>query len=374
MRYQLGRFDYNLVSKAAVVVITGKDETAVFCRMVADLIRTYNNKMGDLWVCETLAEFEQKARNPAFFGRWWYSGSADRLSAEDKRALDKLVKKPVSFGTAVLTGVDFSKYRSATKGTKASQQVHEITTSFPSSKYLLAHIQREVLLRGAKISQTAAETFMWRLGEFYSKYEYYLDLLISELPKGVQEVKKDHVIKTLKGVQGASFDDFIKYLMRPLSNGDMKRTTKLFQTCSCMIEDSGAAKTLTKLHNKAIQYLELRRLINAGYIPVGVHFTVEALTKLLQVKEEPDEEDDKSAKKRKSSDGKFTYKDILLWSDMKLNREVAVAAQAPLADWYTIVLLSSKRCTSDLEAERILFDIITRSRRTDIMENNEGRV
>ncbi len=365
MRYPLGRYDFKIVSKASVIVITGNDETAVFCRTVADLFRQYNSAQGDLWVCESLADFEQKARTPAFFGCWWYSGSADRLSAEDKKALDRLVKKPVEYGTAILLGIDFMKYRGVTRGAQKSPHVHEITTSFPNRKYLIAHIQREVELRGSRISQGAAEAFIWRLGDSYSKYEYYIDLMIAELPTGATEVKTDNVVQTLKGVQGASFDDFLKYLMKPMSNGDLKRSTKLFKIYQLMI-DEGAAKTLRKLHKKALQYLELRRLINEGYIPVGVTFSTEALTKLLAIPEEEPDEDGKVDKKKKSSDGKFTYKDILQWSDVKLKREVEVAAQAPLADWYTIVLLSGKRYVSDIEAERILFDLMTRSRRTDI--------
>ncbi len=365
MRYSLGRYDFKIVSKASVVVITGNDETALFCRTVADQIRQHNSAQGDLWLCESLAEFEQRARTPAFFGRWWYSGSADRLSAEDKKALDRLAKKPVEYGTAVLIGVEFMKYRGATRGAKTSPYVHEITTSFPNRKYLVSHIQREVLLRGSKISQGASEAFIWRLGDSYSKYEYYIDLMISELPEGADEVKIANVTQTLKGVQGASFDDFLKYLIKPMSNGDLKRSTKLFKIYQIMI-DEGATKTLRKLHKKALQYLELRRLINEGYIPVGVTFSTEALTKLLAIPEEEPDEDGKVEKKKKSGDSKFTYKDILQWSDMKLKREVEVAAQAPLADWYTIVLMSGKRYVTDIEAERILFDLMTRSRRTDI--------
>lgn len=369
MRYSLGRFDTSIVSRAAIVVITGNEETSIFCQRVADLIRQKNSEAGELWTCDSLAEFEQRARTPAFLGRWWYSGSADNLSAEDKRAFDRLLKKPVEFGTAILTGVDFLKYRKITKGLKMLSYAHEIMTSFPSERYILSYIQQEVYLRGAKISQDAAKTFMWRLGEMYSRYPYYLDLLVSELCS--KEISKEHVLATLKGVQGASFDDFFSYLLRPLSSGKLNRTTQLFQTCRCMIDDMGAVKTLNKVHKKALQYLELRRLINEGYIPVGVSaYSVEALSKLLKVNDEAVEAEDeaKSVKKGTKVDGQFTYKDILRWSDGKLNREVKIAAQAPLADWYTVALLSGRRCRTEMEAERVLFDIVTRSRRSDVLD------
>lgn len=361
MRYVLGNYDLKLISKAAVVILTGNDETVVFCSTLADLLRQANSAQGDLWTCESLADFEQRARAPAFFGRWWYSGSADRLSAADMKALDRLLKKPVEYGTAVLTGVDFMKYRLVTRGSKASPYVHEIATSFPNSKYLIKHLQREVILRGSKISQKASDAFIWRLGDSYSKYEYYIDLMIAELPTGDTEVTTDHVVQTLKGVQGASFDVFLKYLMKPMTNGNLKRSTKLFRVYPAMLDD-GAASTLRKLHKKALQYLELRRLINEGYIPVGVAFTTAALAKLLGIKEAEPDEAVKVERSKKPGTSMFTVKDVLQWSDLKLKREVEVAAQAPLADWYAIVRLSGNVYATDLEAERVLFGILTRSR------------
>jgi len=369
VRYTLGNYDATIVSKAQVILITGNEETALFCRTVADSIRKHNSQLGDLWVCDTLSEFEQKARTPAFFGRWWYSGNADRLTGEDKRAFDRLLKNPADYGTAVLVGLEFAKYRILTRRTRKSPVAHEISASFPNRRFLIRYVQQEVNRLGAKISQGAAEAFVWRLGENYSKYDYYIELLVSELPRGVTEVQKPHIMATLKGVKGASFDDFLKYLLRPLSSGELKRTTKLFQSYGCMVED-GAAQTLRKLHYKSLQYLELRRLINEGYIPVGVSFTVDALAKMLEIKDDDDEST--STKKKKKAGSLFSYRDVLQWSDLKLKREIEIAAQVPLADWYTIAILSSKRCNTDIEAEYVLFDILTRSRRTNVLSHLKG--
>ena len=66
MRYSIGGVNYELVSRAGLIVITGKPETVDFCREASDLIKSHNEAMGILWSCETLAEFEQRARVPAF--------------------------------------------------------------------------------------------------------------------------------------------------------------------------------------------------------------------------------------------------------------------------------------------------------------------
>ena len=86
----------------------------------------------------------------------------------------------------------------------------------------------------------------------------------------------------------------------------------------------GPAKVLRKVHQKAMQYLEIRRLINEGYLPVGVKYSVAAFAKLIGNPEEKDDNLDEETseggkKKKKDSSGVFTYKDILNWSDYKLN-------------------------------------------------------
>jgi hypothetical protein len=348
------------------VVLTGNAETASFCREVADRIR--ERQVGDLWVCPTLAEFEERARFPAFLGSWWYTGSADRVSQEDLKAYNKLLKNPAVYGTAVLTGTDFTKYKSLTRGTKHSTKVHEVSTSFPGRQFLVNLVQRGVIARGSKIAPGVAESFIWRLGESYSKYEYYLDRLIAELPRGAKEVTSKNVTDTLKGVTGASFDDFLKYLLRPMTEkgAEIVRANKLFKSYKCMVDD-GAAKTLRRLHNRALQYMEIRRLINEGYIPYALKdtYTVEKFAKNLG--EQPEEsEEDKEANKKKKAGVKFSRWDILQWGDTKFRREVDIASKVPIADWYIIALLSSKRCNSDEEAEFVFFDILTRSRTNSV--------
>lgn len=369
LRYTLSQVDYTIVSRACVVLLTGKDETADFCRMSSDIIRSHNAVQGELWVCETLAEFEQKARTAAFFGRWWYAGSADRLSPEDKRAFDRLVKKPAEFGTAVLTGMDFMKYKGLTKHCKKSMYIHELSTSFPSRRFLLAHIQREVKLRNALISQGSAEAFIWRLGESYNLYPRYLDELVAGLPKESREITKHQVSEHMKGVQGASFDAFLNYLLKPLSTGDLKRTNKMFQTYKALLND-GSVSLLRRLNTKSLMYLEIRRLVNSGYIPVGVEYTVDSFVKLLRLPEEEDSEEGVDVEKPKKPAGyKFTYRDMLSWNTTKLRREVDIAVQTTLEDWYTLALLSSKRCYTEMEAEQVLYSILTRSRRSGVLSD-----
>ncbi|GHU93180.1 hypothetical protein FACS1894208_02150 [Clostridia bacterium] len=352
MTYKIGRCDYELIGTSPLIVITGTTDTVVFCNEVRDLIR--QGQTGEIWTCDTLAEFEERARYPAFLGRWWYSGSADKLSLDDSRAFQKLLKKPVTYGTAVLTGLDFTKYRMLTRDVRQHKQIHELSASFPSRRFLVAYIKRGVELRGGKISQGAAESFMWRMGEEYSRYETYLDRLIAELPKGKTEAKPEHVRDTLKGVTGASFDDFVKYLVKPLTNNKLRRSTKLFKCYQCMLED-GAAKTLRRLHNRALQYMEIRRLINEGFIPANVESSVESLRKLLGPRPERNEEDEKQKFR------KFTCWDILAWNDIKFKLAVSLAASVSLSDWFEIVRLSAKPCSTDEEAERVFYDILTRS-------------
>ena len=360
MRFRIGSVNYELISKSGLIIITGKPETVDFCREAADLIKAHNEQMGTLWDCETLTEFEHKARVPAFLGRWWYTGSADNISASDKRALEKLIKNPVEHGTAILTGTDFNKYRNATRGLDRAPQAHEIATSFPNEKYLIKFVQRKITSKGYKIAYGSAERFIRRLGVLYSKYDYYIDILLTNIPEGVVEVSRDTIDRVLKGVTGASFETFMRQLINPLSNVNLARTVGMFKSYS-IVKEEGPAKVLRRVHYKALQYMEIRRLINAGYLPVGVTYSVEAFSKLLDLKE--DDTEDTVGKKKKASN-KFTYKDILKWSDSKLNREITMASEAPLSDWFVIAALSDVPFATDAEAERILFDIMTRSRRT----------
>jgi hypothetical protein len=346
MRYKIGQCDYGLLAASPLTLISGNDETARFCQEAADEIR--RRQQGEVWTCTSLAEFETHARRPAFLGRWWYSGSADRLAPTDKAAFKRLIEKPVTTGTAILTGTDFSKYRDLSRAVRHHVYTHELSASFPSRAYLVSYIKRRIEARGGCISQGASEDFIRRLGDSYSQYDYWLDCLMDDLPHG-SEVKSPYIHTMLKQVQNASLDDFIMYLIRPLSNGDLVRTRKLFKCYRCVIE-SGAYTALRRLNRRAVQYLELRRLINEGFIPVKVSFTVDDLQKLIG---NPPE----IARKT----GGFSRWDILAWSDGKFRREVEIAASAPLADWFRISLLSAKQCNGDDEAERIFYDILTRS-------------
>lgn len=368
MRYSIGGVNYELVSRAGLIVITGKPETVDFCREASDLIKSHNEAMGILWSCETLAEFEQRARVPAFLGRWWYTGSADNISVADKRALERLIKKPVEYGTAVLIGTNYTKYRNVTRGLRKAGQAHEISASFPSERFLIRHVQRKVISKGYKIAHDNAKRFVRRLGAFYPKYDYYIDLMVSELSEDDWELSRGIIDKTLRGVTGATFNTFMKYLTKPLSSGEMKRTTELYKNY-WIVREEGPAKVLRKVHQKAMQYLEIRRLINEGYLPVGIEYSVAAFAKLIGNPEEKDDNLDEETseggkKKKKGSSGVFTYKDILNWSDYKLNKEVAMAATLPLSDWLAIALMSDVPYATDEEAEMTLFDIMTRSRRT----------
>ena len=366
MRYSIGNVNYELISRAGLIVVTGKPETVDFCREASDLIKSHNEAMGSLWLCETLTEFEQRARVPAFLGRWWYTGSADNLSAQDKKALDRIVKKPIEYGTAVLIGTDYTKFRNATKGLRRAGQAHEISTSFPSERYLIRYVQRKVTSKGYKIAHDNAKRFIRRMGAFYPKYDYYIDLMVSELSEDDWELSRGIIDKTLRGVTGATFDSFMKYLTKPLSSGDMKRTTELYKNYA-IVREEGPAKVLRKLHQKSLQYLEIRRLINAGYLPVGIDYSVAAFEKLLGKKEQDDDFEEEASEEKNKKDNKssrFSVKDILTWSDYKLNQEIAMAATLPLSDWLAIALMSDVPYATDEQAEMILFDIMTRSRRT----------
>ena len=358
MRYYLGNLNYELIGLAGILVITGNAETVGFCRDISDQIKKCNERAGDLWKCDTLTEFEEKARYPAFFGRWWYTGSADSLSPADAKALIKLIKDPVDYGTAILTGTDFTKYRKHTRLLAKAPRAHELVASFPSDRFLIKHVQREITVRGCKIAPGIAKRFIHRLGDSYTLYAYYIDLLISELPKGVVEVKKEHIDATLKGFTGTSFNKFVEDLLRPLPNNELKRSLALFKSYD-VVREEGPANVLRKLHYRAKQYMEIRRLINEGYIPTGVDFTVAEFTKLLKDNSDDEETDTKNKKQTK-----FSAKTIQQWSDQKFWREVRIASKTTIADWYTIVKLSDLPYATDLEAEIALFNIMTRTQRT----------
>jgi hypothetical protein len=129
-----------------------------------------------------------------------------------------------------------------------------------------------------------------------------------------------------------------------------------------VIESYGARSALRGLSRRSAQYLEIRRLINEGYIPAGTEFSAESVRKMIG--EPPERSDDIgiSFDRARGTKRAFTRWDMYAWGDVKIRREVETAASTSLADWYTINRMSSKPCVSDEEAEIVFFDIITRSR------------
>jgi hypothetical protein len=308
-----------------------------------------------LTVCESLDDFVANSHVPAFFARWWYVGSADNMSNREMAAFEKLLKAPTEYGLAILVGTDYRKYSKLARYLRNATQSHEITASFPSRRYLVGRVMRGMERRGYSIAPGAADEFVRRMGVLYASYDFYLDQLVAQVKTGIA-IRKEDVAVTLKGVTGASFDDFIEALVRPLSakGGEIKRANKMFKSYAAIIE-GGAVKALQRVHRRAVQCLEVRRLINEGYVPVGFDFPVESLARMLGDPPEWSEDAKKPL---------FTRWDTLSWSDWKLKREVALAASTSLADWWLIVFLSARRCYTDTEAEIAFYDILTRSRRT----------
>jgi len=273
-------------------------------------------------------------------GKWYCKVYWGNLTKKQKEYVQEYMKSPNKNGYLMVVIEGYGDYRFFLRSRLLmnSKESHLIQLSFPNRKILREIVMELFKDRGVSLTEEAAELFVMRMSNAYDDYGNIIDRVMEMVSGGV--IDKKIMEKGLKGVENYVIDDFIEFLLRPLSGPEISKNRKVYKMYGALVREMGAKAVLMKTRYKVDELIEFRRAINNGLIPIQVRFSVE------------------EAKKRLGEESKLGK-----IADFRFRKLAELASKTSLKDWFYMQTLLSRvsGMTSDEECERILFTLVHRT-------------
>ena len=310
-------------------------------------------------------------------GKWYCKVELSMLNKKQKEVLNKYLKNPSPNGILAVVSNNWKDYREYLKNRALlySKNCHIIQLTFPNKQVLKSIVKQEINSRGYGIDSSAINFFIMRMSSAYEDYPQVLDdicethkIKLEEQDKKSKKQGKQEKHETstkitvydiksyMKGIENFIVDDFIAELLKPMVS-DITNSKKVLKMMIALEDDLTAKELVYSVLNKINEYIELRILINSGYIPVGINFFFNSVIKGL-----PDND-------------KKKYENVNEWL---FRKKVEIASSTSLKDWEYMKIILMKAIENnrvsesvlDTKCQKALYEVATRSVVTPDIINN----
>lgn len=292
----------------------------------------------------TVGEFQERVKVPSLFGPWIGMFSIDEISEKEEKILLNYAKKPSQNGVLVITSREFKRqlpwYKE--KVFESSLETHLFKLQFPTKRFMRKFILEQVEKRGFALDDKALELLLIRVANNYDAYQEILDKLGARYYK--HRVSYTTMVEELKGVDYYDIDSFLERLTEPKKSKKPSKNTLLYKMLNSLIENNDAVDIVKKLSYKIQDCIAMRKIINQGFLPVGIAYSV------AEVKEKLDEEKDKR---------------LMKLTEFQFKRLSRLSTKTTLMDWQTMLTIirraSKRNFITEEEARLVLFRLVERA-------------
>lgn len=288
----------------------------------------------------TFNEFMNVVKTPAVSGRWFCSVNYNFMTKKQREMLDKYIKKPNKNGMLVVVIEDFMDYRSYlnSRGLADNKNSSIIQLSFPRRDILKLLVSKLFRDRGYEVADKALDLFIMRMSSAYDEYEETIDTICDNV--GSKKISLIDMKSAMVGIENYVLDDLLLQLTVPMNSNRISTRRKIYKMMASVTEDLGARKVVNKLKRKLSDIIEMRIIINNGYIPIMIKYSAD------------------ESKGRLPEGHKFNK-----LTSFSFKRLAYLASLTSLRDWEImyIILNNIKDRTKDSEYEADLHHLIHRS-------------
>lgn len=312
----------------------------------------------------SLDNFIKFINTPCLTGKWYCNIDISMLSKKQVEWLKTYIKDPSENGVLVITGSDWKTYNIwlNNKILEKSKFSHVVQLSYPNKGMLQGIVKDLFKSRGYILDNRSAELFVMRMSSAYNDYSYIMDRVEQMYEPG--EINYDAMVDALKGVENYVIDDFIKRLLIPLKNDTVSGRKKVFKMLGVLEEEYTPERLVYKLRSEIDMYIEFRRAINEGYIPIKVKYSVQESKSLLEksiVTSKELDTDDTDGSKSNAKQNQVVERMIKL-ADWRFKQMAYIASQTTLKDWlYMKLILMNTNKFDKNTYTKVLYALVTRT-------------
>lgn len=292
---------------------------------------------------------------PSINGKWYCKADLSSMNKKQKEALLKYIKEPSENGILAVVSNEWRDYKDILKNRVIaySKVSNIIELGFPHKDILKILVKQMFEERKIEIVPSAIDFFILRMSRAYDEYEEVIESIVTQHSDTILELKQ--IKNYMKGIEHFIVDDFMYEVVKPLGS-DKTNSKKILKMMMALQEELGAKDFLYKILNQIEDMIELRILINKGYIPIGINYFYKDVIN--------------SIGGEKSKFGKL--------QEWQFKRKVYLASQTSLRDWeYMRIILNkaieNKKVSDDViekKCQKALYELCTRSVITADRVNN----
>lgn len=292
---------------------------------------------------------------PSINGKWYCKADLSSMNKKQKEALLKYIKEPSENGILAVVSNEWRDYKDILKNRVLaySKVSNIIELGFPHKDILKILVKQMFEERKIEIVPSAIDFFILRMSRAYDEYEEVIESIVTQHSDNILELKQ--IKNYMKGIEHFIVDDFMYEVVKPLGS-DKTNSKKILKMMMALQEELGAKDFLYKILNQIEDMIELRILINKGYIPIGINYFYKDVIN--------------SIGGEKSKFGKL--------QEWQFKRKVYLASQTSLRDWeYMRIILNkaieNKKVSEDIlekKCQKALYELCTRSVITADRVNN----
>lgn len=292
---------------------------------------------------------------PSINGKWYCKADLSSMNKKQKESLLKYIKEPSENGILAVVSNEWRDYKDILKNRVLaySKVSNIIELGFPHKDILKILVKQMFEERKIEIAPSAVDFFILRMSRAYDEYEEVIESIVTQHSDGILELKQ--IKSYMKGIEHFIVDDFMYEVVKPLGS-DKTNSKKILKMMMALQEELGAKDFLYKVLNQIEDMIELRILINKGYIPIGINYFYKDVIN--------------SIGGEKSKFGKL--------QEWQFKRKVYLASQTSLRDWeYMRIILNkaieNKKVSDDViekKCQKALYELCTRSVITADRVNN----
>lgn len=321
-------------------------------------------------------------------GKWFCKADLGALNKKQKETLGKYIKEPSPNGILVVVSNEWKDYKDWLKNRSLlySKTCHIMQLSFPNRQVLKEIVSQEFGMRDTLIDNSGIDFFIMRMSSAYEDYPNVIDdicethkIKLEEQAnkasstststqnnkKKSKEDKEREIGETItskdlkvymKGIENFIVDDFVEELLKPMSS-DKTNSKKVLKMMIALEDDLGPKELVYQVINKINEYIDLRVLINSGYIPIGVNYFFSEVINHM-----PDKSKEKYSKT----------------NEWMFRRKVELASRTSLRDWEYMKIILMRAIENvkisdnelDVKCQKALYELATRSVITPDRINN----
>lgn len=288
-------------------------------------------------------------------GKWYCKVDLSSITKKQKEAILKYIKEPSENGIMVVVGNDWIHYKDILKNRVLlySKVANILELGFPNKEVLKVIVPQMFEDKGIILEASAVEFFILRMSKAYEEYESVIEDISTKHGKGELNLRqmKDY----MKGIEYFTVEDFMYELVKPL-NSDKTNSKKILKIMISLQDELGAKKLVYDILKQIAELIELRMLINKGFIPIGINYFYKDVIN--------------SIGGEKSKFGKM--------AEWQFKKKVQLASQTSLRDWEYMQIILNKAIENiriseselELKCQKAMYELCTRSILTEDRLNN----